>query len=66
MCGSNNCLFLVKIGCVLHDDAYTVRENRQTVSIPQLRYIYRDCGIYSVSMFFGLYFLIFFILRQSK
>ena len=60
-----DCLFKPRVGM-------TVRENRQTrdpanaVSIPQLRYIYRDCGIYSVSMFFGLYFLIFFILRQSK
>ena len=43
-----------------------MRDPANTVSIPQLRYIYRDCGIYSVSMFFCLYFLIFFILRQSN
>ena len=34
--------------------------------IPQLRYIYRDCGIYSVFMFLRPLFFNFFILRQSK
>ena len=47
--------FAGSLVCRLSLTARSVRETAKR-GIPQLRYIYRDCGIYSVFSFFGLYF----------
>ena len=49
--GQSKILYIIFIYMLHEQSGKTAKRG-----IPQLRYIYRDCGIYSVFLFFGLYF----------